>query len=785
MSYQDKISKLPVYIQAFLLNGLIAGIVVAAFVYSGNGTFSMLYDYAAQEIPYNVFMNQSVKDGLLLWNWGIDLGGNFLEAFGFYNLGSPFFWLLLPFESKWIPYLMPWMIVLKFAVAGALSALYFSRHLKTKWGMLSASVLYAYSGFQLTSLVFYLFHDVVAFFPLLPYCMERLVEEKKRGWFAVACCFNILVNYVFFFQAILFLIIFFIVKYIIPVFCIDKDSKCLVGRLKQNGRDIFSAFLSCVAEVTIGVLISGALILPVIEGTIHNPRISNHLPISSWLLIKQTDILRFVKAILFPAEPMNCSYSVTISDWYTNAAYLPMTGFVFVLAYLRKGSGWLKNILIACLIMAIVPVLSHSFSFLNVEDYKRWYYIICLYFALATGRVLERSEKYDVIWPTKFCIWSVLFFFAYTNYKNMINNYDEYLVNIIFAVCSMLYSVCVYNGRKKSVFEKQFLISLAIVSMILMGTSINNYQKYFDNTMINFKKINHTVDQGVFAYLNSFSDLHNKLPYRYYFDEGVGYTYYNLAMMNSLPSINSFLSTVNHSVLDFYFNLGVGRHTMALQGPVGTNELLGARYVVSLKQIPQNVQIKSYKNKNNQEIYISENPRALPIGFTYERYIKKTDFEKLPKNQRALAMLQFLVVPDEEVPNVNSILDYSKLKIDFLVSRNLEYIVNKHKMETIQDFKTTNNSFSGRFVVDKNKYAFLSVPFSQYWHATVNGKEVSVLNVNGLMSVPVLKGENNISFRYEYLPLKWGCYSSIFGIFLLTIYLWFLNIMLAKNGIIN
>ena len=95
-------------------------------------------------------------------------------------------------------------------------------------------------------------------------------------------------------------------------------------------------------------------------------------------------------------------------------------------------------------------------------------------------------------------------------------------------------------------------------------------------------------------------------------------------------------------------------------------------------------------------------------------------------------------------------------------------------METIQDFKTTNNSFSGRFVVDKNKYAFLSVPFSRYWHATVNGKEVSVLNVNGLMSIPVLKGVNNISFRYEYLPLKWGCYSSIIGILLLAIYLWFL-----------
>lgn len=772
----EKILKMPVCIQAFLLNGLISGIVIAFFVFTGKGSFSMLFDYAAEEIPFNIFMNQSVKDGAFLWNWGIDLGGNFIEAFSFYNLGSPFFWLLLPFGSKNIPYLMPWVIVLKFAMAGALSALYFTRHLERKWVILSASVLYAFSGFQLTSLVFYHFQDAVAFFPLLPYSMERLIEEEKRGWFAAACFLNIIINYVFFFQAVIFLFIYFIVRYVASGFFGNNNLMDSV-KIKQQSRKkfIFNSFLSCLVEGTIGVLLSGLLLVPVIEGTLNNPRIGRHLPVKSWLLITLTDALRFVKAVLLPAEPMNFSFSVTKRDWYTNAAYLPLTGCVFVLAYLRKEKGWLKNILIVCLVMAIVPVLSHSFAFLNIEDYKRWYYIMCLYFALATGKVLERPEEYDVISSIKLCVGLIFAFIVCTHYEGVFNSYKRYWASIFFAVFSLICSGWLYNCIKsqRDFYIKRFLTSLSIISIILMGVSIYDYQRKIDNTKIDFKKFNSSVSQSVFSYLNSFSHLENKLPYRYHFDEGIRYTYYNLGMVNSVPCINSFLSTVDNSVREFYYNLGVGRHNMTKQGPPGTNELLGARYVLSLKQIPKNIPIKSYKNENGQVIYMSENPRYLPVGFTYDKFIKKSEFMKLPKNIRSLAMLQYLVVPDEKILNVKKVLKYSKPDRSLLKPQNLDKFVKIHRSEIIRDFTTTNNSFSGKFIVNKNKYAFFSIPFSKYWHASTNGKSVDILNVNGLMAIPVVKGINNIKFQYEYLPIKWGGYSSIVGCILLFVYLFF------------
>ena len=63
------------------------------------------------------------------------------------------------------------------------------------------------------------------------------------------------------------------------------------------------------------------------------------------------------------------------------------------------------------------------------------------------------------------------------------------------------------------------------------------------------------------------------LPYRYYFDEGIGHTYYNLAMTASLPSINSFISTIHPSVMEFYDAIGIGRGTWT---NAGTDGLPGA-----------------------------------------------------------------------------------------------------------------------------------------------------------------------------------------------------------------
>ena len=109
--------KFPVALKAFCVNLMIACIVILPFMIMDRGYFAMTHDYSAEEIPYQMLMNQAVRSGNLLWNWGIDLGGNVLETFSFYNLGSPFTWLLWLLPLKLVVKAMPLVIILKYAFA--------------------------------------------------------------------------------------------------------------------------------------------------------------------------------------------------------------------------------------------------------------------------------------------------------------------------------------------------------------------------------------------------------------------------------------------------------------------------------------------------------------------------------------------------------------------------------------------------------------------------------------------------------------------------------------------
>ena len=55
------------------------------------GKLLFMSDYLEQQIPFGMYINESVKSGQVYWSWGMDLGTNFIGAFSFYLLGSPFF----------------------------------------------------------------------------------------------------------------------------------------------------------------------------------------------------------------------------------------------------------------------------------------------------------------------------------------------------------------------------------------------------------------------------------------------------------------------------------------------------------------------------------------------------------------------------------------------------------------------------------------------------------------------------------------------------------------------
>lgn len=761
---------IPCWLIAFGVNLIAAILAIGPFLIRDHGYFAMSHDFTAQEIAFNMLMNDTVKSGNLLWNWGIDLGGNFLESFSFYNVGSIFFWISLIFPAEWIPRVLGFLLILKFAVAGAASAAYFSRHLKNRTIVIMASLLYAFCGFQCSSVVFYHFQDVVALFPLMLVGLEQLIEEKKRGRLAAACILNVLCNYVFFVGEVLFLVLYYVVKYMIP------DIKARKRGFKTYAQPV----LACIAEGAIGMAVSGALVIPAIHGTMANSRISSHIAGQDWLGMTTSEWLMLIKAFFTPAEPMNYVSGVKGADWMTNAAYLPLFGMIFVVAYVLSKKDWISNILKICLVIAVVPVLNSVFMFFSPEAYRRWFYMLIMIMALATAKVAENPKEYKI---KQGIVLSVLMLVLYVGMTKFVNwdgkggdaiwHEKEYLIVLAVAAAGIVVT-CMILLLVRRYREQVFCAAAALFSIGVLMLSVHGYQTTTDNTNLDFKTYKNSYAENVANYMTEIAGQFDPdvFPYRYYIDEGIGHTYYNMAMTNSLPSINSFISTVHASVTEFYDILGVGRTTWTNAAARGSRELLSARYIISNIEQTDYTYIRSIENKNGQVMNVYENENALPIGFTYDTYVLRSKYEQLDADMCPIAMLTTLVIEDEDEETVSRYLRPYDIDTDGLITQeSLAPSLAARRAESSESFETGDNYFEAVITAGNDKYAFFSVPYDKSWKAAVNGEEAEVININGLMAVFVHEGTNVIRFDYEYTPLKLGVICSISGIAVFACYM--------------
>ena len=757
-----------VSIQAFIINLFIALLVIAPILIRNNGIFALSHDFNAQSLPFQLFMHDTLNSRNFIWNWAIDIGGNFLEAFSFYCLGSPFTLITMICPKSLLPYMIGWMIIFKFAITGMTSAFFLESFISKKRAIIIASILYSFSGFQCSSIIFH-FQDVVALFPLMLVGLDQLVQHKRRGFFLLTVFLNCFCNYIFFVGEVLFVVLYFVIRYLIPN----------VKKGKEAMGAVLSDILNCFLEGTIGVMLSGVLLFPGIWSMLSNSRASSHLPVESWFNMSTQSWLTMIRAFFLPGETMNRCSSVLTSDWMTNAAYLPVFGMVFVIAYLLKPKkdDWLGLLLKVCIVVACIPVLNNLFMALSAESYRRWYYMFILFMALATGIVLEKLDEYKREIKHALLISAVILivFVILTAILPWNNSGDSliygkyrYAICLIIAVFGFLCTWILLHLKKP--FREHFsLVSVSLMSMCLLCYTILGYQLSIDNTGIDFKKYKNSYGENVVNYLTEMPERlpQDTLPYRYYFNEGIGYTYYNLGMANSLPTINSFTSTAHSSITEFYDALGYGRGTMTPEGPVGTKELLSARYIISLVPLDGYDLVTVERNRNGQDILIYENKNALPIGFSYNSYLPKSEFLSIPRNERAIIMLETLVVEDADISKVEGILK----KYDVQNDRSSSFSETRTQKDCSGDFSVGKNRFRSEINARERSFALFSVPYDRFWHAAVNGQEVEILNTNGLMAVPLERGLNSIEFTYHYLPVYAGGVCSVLGLFAGIVYI--------------
>ena len=408
--------------KVFFTGVLLYLIAVLPFIIYHGGYFFYYGDYNVQQVPFYILATRAVRNGMLFWNPKVDLGSSMGGSFAFYLWGSPFFWLACLFPEKTIPYILPFLMSLKYGTALTCSFAWLRRRVKTDRAALLGC-----------NIVFQHFHEAIAFFPLYLLVFDDFVQKKRRIPFALMTAFMAVLNYFFFYGEVVFIIIYYFIYYAgnaglrrraicgaVSQACdveepaaesaaadgaagreLAADSTAINASAVEEAAPRFGENLRAVLPEILSLLLYGALGLCLAAFTVSgNTRLSDVLlgydmlaysePVTPLAIIRSMFMVPDIvgRASMFASEQIRNS---------SLSAYLPGFALTGVIAYLRRTAGprrsdRLRRLLLTCLITSFVPVLNSVFSAFNSEYYARWFFMPLLFMALATAIELEEQD---------------------------------------------------------------------------------------------------------------------------------------------------------------------------------------------------------------------------------------------------------------------------------------------------------------------------------------------------------------------------------------------------------
>lgn len=762
------------YLKAFLTGLAMSFVVFIPFIIRDGGRFLFYGDFNVQQVTFYRLAHDAVVSGNTGWSHITDLGANFVGSYSFYLLGSPFFWLTIPFPSEALQYLMGPLLILKFACASLTGYIYLHRYVKNQNYAIIGSVLYAFSGFSIYNIFFNHFHEAIVFFPLLLSALDEYMYTRRRGLFALAvgaCC---IVNYYFFVGMVTFTAIYFFVRMI-------------SGSWKINIKD----FLLLVLEAVIGLGISCVILVPSVLAILQNSRVDN--PINGWnalLYNKNQRYVHIIECFFFPPDlPARPNFTPdSESKWASLGAWLPLFGMTGVIGWLQlKRKHWLKKMLWVCFVMALVPVLNSAFQLFNGSFYARWYYMLTLMMALATVMSLENVRvdwKRSIKWVsiiTAVIVVAIGFMPKITtedNVETLSFGLEEYpsrfwtyaaIAFVCLAVLIFLFRYCRKDPKK---FTKSIMTALCIISVL--------YSVYF--IALGKTQSADPYDHLIPYALNGGKDvpLDDLDSVRSDFYKSLD----NSGMFWEIPTIQAFHSIVPGSIMDFYKYIGVQRDVgsrpdtthYALRGLTSTRWLFdddndedyfaGENY-----DEPAMPGWIYYGNANGFDIW--ENEFYIPMGFCYDSYITESEVQTLSAEQKELMMLKAVIVPDDDAEKWSDILTHYDKNNAVYSKDAYEGDCIDRKQYSCSTFGYTNTGFDATISTTKERMVFFSVPYEDGWSATVNGEPVEITKSNiGFMSVRVPVGDEvRISFTYKTPGLATGTVITVLSLVLLGAYL--------------
>ena len=658
---------------------LLMAVVIFHYFWDGDRTFVWAQDglkqhyralsYYSKWLRELIFRFFGLRGGLPLYSFSIGYGSDILTTLHYYAIGDPLNLLCIFVPEKSMLYLYEFLILLRFYLAGIAFSYYcfyrgkdYSAKEKGVAGkgagfcspaVLTGAFLYIFCGYALYAGVRHpYFLNPMIYLPLLLTGVEKLWREKKPGLFIGSVFLASISNFYFFYMLAIMVALYVVIR-------------LFASRRDLGFKNFFLEIINLAGYALIGVMASAVILLPVILAFLTNSRLSSGYQFDfvysiryygrlfadlltvgtpgKWTLLGYAVLVvpSIFSLFLGIFEPLwerrgrkgiagrkcgGCEGERTVSRGALFAGFvllvlfllLPVAGYAMNgFAYVANRWSWAFSMLLAFIVVSEWEALLHTTKkrLAAVAGLSMCYAAVCVLLRKSAGMVGRANLKFSLC---------------------------------MLVLCLGLFAVSFFY-RKKNIGYLLFLLTL----VNLGGLAYFRYSKEQVNYISEFcrrstfEKTLATSEIGAVSYASG----DNSEFFRY---TGHGLVQ-NSNIGTGLSGTHFYWSLANGKIWEFFKeqNLIVNSsyNYMGLDDRAALCALAGVRYYVVKKNradcVPYGYQEVELPTEFKKKYQVFENPFALPLGYTYENYILRKDYEALSPIEKQRALIKGLVLSED------------------------------------------------------------------------------------------------------------------------------------------
>jgi len=700
------------------------------------------------------------NEGFPLWSFAQGMGQNIMPS-----IVDPFSWIVLLSGPENIAYGFIWMEIAKMVLT-AIFFYYFLQHLNLSFvSKILGTLLYTFSGFMIIGSGWGIFSIEACLLALLLLSFEKLYCKNSWYLFPVTIAMIVMLQPFDLYLYGLFLIFYFLLRH----FTSDEVS----------WKKLFTISLKMAGLVILGILISSFFLISTVQMLLDSPRVGGSSSYTNKLLAHTvfgtegsihniTAIMRFFSNDLL-------GNGSNFKGWYNYLeapmvyiGLLPLLLFPQIFIFVERRKKIIYGIFLAIFLLPVVfPFFRYAFWLFTGDYYRGFSLFISLTFLLFSLFVINELDKVKKVnLPLLASTVIGLIILLYYPYKNIDQVLEKDIRSLTLIFLFIYSGIIVLIGYSKNRDVAKVLLVVAVFIEIgyINSKTINEravlsrketlQKSGYNDYSVEAAAFVKSIDKGFFRINKDYASgpaIHTS------YNDAKVQDYYGTPSYSSFNQkyYIRFLEETNVIVkgAEFQSRWASGLMTRPFLQFFGS-----VKYNFTKQANSPFLQFGYDSIAQTGDVKILKSRYFLPLGFTYNKYIPLSQFQKLSVLQKQFVLLKAFVAEDPVMPQFTKFSTFSIQDTSKNYTWNeLTADVSARKADTMQISSFSNNRIKGSIDLKETKLLFFSIPYDKGWHCIINGRPVEPVLCNiGFQGFYLEPGKHTIDlfFKPPYFTLS-------------------------------